>query len=337
VETEIRWDNEDMRNLFASTLVVAAAGILSAAAAAQQSSTQSPASTTSKPATTSAPKGAVNSQTAGAPKTGQGGAAGKKQGATPGAAPVLKTERDKRSYAIGLNIGMKVANELKAGGVDMDSVVLARGIRDSLTGAKHLMTDEEVKTALTALETELREKARAEYEATANANKKEGDDFLAANKSKEGIQTLPSGLQYKVLKAGTGPKPAATDKVSCNYKGSFLDGKEFDSSEKHGGKPVTFGVSEVIRAWTEALQLMPVGSKWQLFVPSDLAYGARGAGQEIGPNKALVFEVELVSIEPKAEAKPDAAKPDGKPEAAKPDNSKEAKPEKKPQTAPNSN
>jgi len=311
-----------MRKLFSSTLVFAAAGILSGSATiAQQTSTPAPA-TTSKPATSSAAKSAATGQNAGTAKTGQGAAAAKKPAAATGAATLLKTEKDKRSYAIGLNIGAKVANELKAGGVDMDSTILARGIRDSLTGAKHLMTDEEVKTSLTALETELREKARAEYEAMATANKKESDDFLAANKSKEGVQTLPSGLQYKVLKAGTGPKPAATDKVSCNYKGAFLDGKEFDSSERHGGKPVTFGVSDVIKGWTEALQLMPVGSKWQLFVPSDMAYGPRGAGQEIGPNKALIFEVELVSIEPKAEAKPEAAQPD----ASRP----EAKPETKP-------
>jgi len=318
-----------MKKLFSSTLVITAAGILSGATAtAQQSSTQSPAA--SKPATSSAPTSAASGQTAGAAKAGQGANAAKKPGATTGAATLLKTAKDKRSYAIGLNIGAKVANELKAGGVDMDSAVLARGIRDSLTGAKHLMTDEEVKSSLTALETELREKARAEYEARAAANKKQGDDFLTTNKSKEGVQTLPSGLQYKVLKAGTGPKPVGTDKVSCNYKGTFLDGKEFDSSEKHGGKPVTFGVSEVIKGWTEALQLMPVGSKWQLFVPSDLAYGARGAGQEIGPNTALIFEVELVSIEPKAEEKPDATKSDGKPDAAKPEAAK-------PETKPNSN
>jgi len=308
-----------MRKLFSSTLVFAAAGILSGSATiAQQTSTPAPA-TTSKPATSSAAKSAATGQNAGTAKTGQGATAAKKPAAAAGAATLLKTEKDKRSYAIGLNIGAKVANELKAGGVDMDSTILARGIRDSLTGAKHLMTDEEVKTSLTALETELREKARAEYEAMATANKKESDDFLAANKSKEGVQTLPSGLQYKVLKAGTGPKPAATDKVSCNYKGAFLDGKEFDSSERHGGKPVTFGVSDVIKGWTEALQLMPVGSKWQLFVPSDMAYGPRGAGQEIGPNKALIFEVELVSIEPKAEAKPEAAKPDASRPEAKPD------------------
>jgi FKBP-type peptidyl-prolyl cis-trans isomerase FklB len=313
-----------MSKLISSTLVFAAAGILAGSATiAQQASTPAPA-TAGKPATSAAAKSATG-QNAGTAKTGQGATAAKKPAATTGAAALLKTEKDKRSYAIGLNIGAKVVNELKAGGVDMDSAILARGIRDSLTGAKHLMTDEEVKTSLTTLETELREKARAEYEALASANKKESDDFLAANKGKEGVQTLPSGLQYKVLKAGTGPKPAATDKVSCNYKGAFLDGKEFDSSERHGGKPVSFGVSEVIKGWTEALQLMPVGSKWQLFVPSDMAYGPRGAGQEIGPNKALIFEVELVSIEPKAEAKPDAAKPDA------------AAPEAKPETKPNSN
>ena len=326
-----------MRKHFSSTLVVAATAILSGVAAnAQQSpaqgSTQAPAST-SKPAASATPKSSTAGQSTGAAKTGQGATA-KKPGAATGTATLLKTDKDKRSYAIGLNIGAKVASELKSGGVDMDSTILARGIRDSLTGGKHLMTDEEVKTALTALETELREKARVEYEAMASANKKEGDDFLATNKTKEGVQTLPSGLQYKVLAAGTGPKPAATDKVSCNYKGTFLNGKEFDSSEKHGGKPVTFGVSEVIKGWTEALLLMPVGSKWQLFVPSDLAYGARGAGQEIGPNTSLIFEVELVAIAPKTEdPQPDAAKPDAKP-ATKPEASK---PDAKPESKPNSN
>lgn len=309
-----------MRKLLPITLATAAAGIFCGGAGGAQ---QAPAPTTpsaSKPAT-AAPKSTAGAQAGGASKTGQAGTAAKKPG-TAATAPVLKTDKDKRSYAIGLNIGTKVASELKGGGVDMDPAVLARGIRDSLTGAKHLMTDDEVKATLTALETELRTKARADYEAMAAANKKEGDDFLAANKGKDGVQTLPSGLQYKVLKAGTGPKPAATDKVSCNYKGTFLDGKEFDSSEKHGGKPVTFGVSEVIKGWTEALEQMPVGSKWQLFVPSDMAYGPRGFGQEIGPNKALIFEVELVSIEPKAETQPDAAKPDA--------NKPEAKPEAKP-------
>ena len=133
-------------------------------------------------------------------------------------------------------------------------------------------------------------------------NKKEGDAFLAANKTKEGVVTLPSGLQYKVLVAETGPKPSATDSVVCNYKGTLLDNTEFDSSYKRG-QPATFPVSGVIKGWTEALQLMPVGSKWQLFIPPDLAYGERGQGP-IGPNATLVFEVELMSIQAKAAQTP---------------------------------
>jgi FKBP-type peptidyl-prolyl cis-trans isomerase FklB len=137
------------------------------------------------------------------------------------------------------------------------------------------------------------------------ANKAEGEAFLAANKTKDGVVTLPSGLQYKILTAGTGPKPAATDSVVCNYKGTLINGTEFDSSYK-GGKPVTFPVSGVIKGWTEALQLMPVGSKWQLWIPSGLAYGPRGAGADIGPDTTLIFEVELLSIQ----AKDDKAKDD---------------------------
>jgi FKBP-type peptidyl-prolyl cis-trans isomerase FklB len=133
-----------------------------------------------------------------------------------------------------------------------------------------------------------------------DANKKEGEAFLADNKSKEGVVALPSGLQYKVLKEGNGPKPTATDSVVCNYRGTLINGAEFDSSTKHGG-PATFPVNGVIKGWTEALQLMPVGSKWQLFVPSDLAYAERGAGGDIGPNATLIFEVELVSIQNKTD------------------------------------
>jgi FKBP-type peptidyl-prolyl cis-trans isomerase FklB len=127
------------------------------------------------------------------------------------------------------------------------------------------------------------------------ANKKDGDAFLAANKGKDGVVTLPSGLQYKILKQGNGPKPTANDTVECNYRGTLIDGKEFDASSKHGG-PASFPVGGVIKGWTEALQLMPVGSKWQLFVPADLAYGDRGAGADIGPDATLIFEVELLSI-----------------------------------------
>ena len=129
-------------------------------------------------------------------------------------------------------------------------------------------------------------------------NKKDGDAFLAANKTKPGVVTLPSGLQYKILTTGTGPKPTATDSVVCNYRGTLIDGTEFDSSYKRG-QPATFPVNGVIKGWTEALQLMPVGSKWQLFVPPDLAYGTRGAGNEIPPNSTLIFEVELQSIQAK--------------------------------------
>jgi len=132
------------------------------------------------------------------------------------------------------------------------------------------------------------------------SNKKEGEDFLAANKSKEGVVTLPSGLQYKVLKEGTGPKPSPADSVVCNYRGTLINGTEFDSSYKRG-QPATFPVNGVIKGWTEALQLMPVGSKWQLFIPPDLAYGQRGAGADIGPNATLIFEVELLSIQGKAQ------------------------------------
>jgi FKBP-type peptidyl-prolyl cis-trans isomerase FklB len=130
----------------------------------------------------------------------------------------------------------------------------------------------------------------------AEKNKKDGEAFLAANAGKEGVVKLPSGLQYKILTPGTGPKPSATDSVVCNYRGTLIDGTEFDSSYKRG-QPATFGVGRVIKGWTEALQLMPVGSKWQLFVPAQLAYGDRGAGADIGPNATLIFEVELLSIE----------------------------------------
>jgi FKBP-type peptidyl-prolyl cis-trans isomerase FklB len=149
------------------------------------------------------------------------------------------------------------------------------------------------------------EPEHAEHQATAEqgpqaaeANKKEGEAFLAANKTKEGVITLPSGLQYKILKEGNGPKPTAADTVVCNYRGTFLNGTEFDSSYKRG-QPLTFPLRGVIRGWTEALQLMPAGSKWQLFIPSDLAYGPRGAGGVIGPSATLVFEVELISIKGK--------------------------------------
>jgi len=212
---------------------------------------------------------------------------------------VLKTDKDKISYAVGMNIGKSMSKN----SLDVDPNILIRGIKDALAGGKTLMTDDEVKAVMTAFQTDMRKKQEEKMQETAATNQKQGDAFLDANKAKEGVVTLPSGLQYKVLTEGKGPKPAAQDTVECNYKGTLIDGTEFDSTAKHGGKPATFPVSGVIKGWTEALQLMPVGSKWQLFIPSDLAYGARGAGGVIGPGSTLIFEVELVSIQPKAAAK----------------------------------
>jgi len=211
------------------------------------------------------------------------------------AGPVLKTQKEKTSYAIGMNIG----NGLRRDGVDVDPNVLLRGMKDALSGGKPLLTDEEAKAAMIALQNDLRQKHQAMMQQVGDANKKQGDAFLAANKTKQGVVTLSSGLQYKILKRGTGPKPSATDTVVCNYRGTLLDNTEFDSSYKRG-QPTTFEVDRVIKGWTEALQLMPVGSKWQLFIPPDLAYGQRGAGTQIGPNATLLFEVELLSIQPKS-------------------------------------
>jgi FKBP-type peptidyl-prolyl cis-trans isomerase FklB len=163
---------------------------------------------------------------------------------------------------------------------------------------KTVMTDMEAHNTLMQAQQEAKKKIDETRQASMEPNKKAGDAFLAANKTKEGVVTLPSGLQYKILKEGTGPKPTPADSVVCNYRGTLIDGKEFDSSYKRG-QPATFPVGQVIKGWTEALQLMPVGSKWQLFVPADLAYGDRGAGADIGPGSTLIFEVELISIKGK--------------------------------------
>lgn len=240
------------------------------------------------------------------PKAAASAAGQKKPGATAGAAaaksaaPALTTQKQKSSYAIGLNIGRGLHRD----GVDIDPALLARGLRDALGNAKPLLTDDEVKATLTTLQNDMRKKQELLIAALGEANKKEGEVFLADNKTKEGVVVLPSGLEYKILKQGDGPKPTATDSVVCNYRGTLLNGTEFDSSYKRG-QPATFPVTGVIKGWTEALQLMPVGSKWQLFLPSDLAYGPGGAqpGSGIGPNATLIFEVELLSIQPKEAGK----------------------------------
>ncbi len=218
--------------------------------------------------------------------------------AKPGPASPLATEKDKASYAIGMNIGTNLRDSLTKQSVDVDYKILLQGIQDSVSGGKTLMTEDEARAALTQLQAEVRAKQEEKQKELSATNRKEGEAFLAANKIKEGVVTLPSGLQYKILTPGAGPKPTAADTVSCNYRGTLINGKEFDSNAK-AGKPVTFPVGGVIKGWTEALQLMPVGSKWQLWIPADLAYGDQQRGPDITPGSTLVFEVELVSIEPK--------------------------------------
>jgi len=204
-----------------------------------------------------------------------------------GSTPALKTQKEKFSYSVGLDIGRNMVQRAE----DIDADVLVRGIRDALSGATPLLTDQQIEETMKQYQAEMMEKQGV----AAERNKKTGEAFLAENKKKEGVVTLPSGLQYKILKAGSGPKPTAGQSVECNYRGTLIDGKEFDSSYKRG-QTITFPLTNVIKGWSEALQLMPVGSKWQLFVPSDLAYGDRGAGNDIEPGATLIFEVELVSI-----------------------------------------
>lgn len=202
----------------------------------------------------------------------------------------LKTQKEKLSYIIGMDMGKNLKNQL----VDIDPNILARGLRDALSGSKSVLTEQEVRDTMSAFQKEM----VAKQQAIGEKNKKEGETFLAENKKKKGVTALPSGLQYKVVKAGTGKKPKPTDTVTVHYQGTLIDGTEFDSSYRRG-QPATFPVNGVIPGWTEALGLMQEGAKWQLFIPPNLAYGERGTGSQIGPNATLIFEVELVSIQEK--------------------------------------
>ena len=248
-------------------------------------------------------KAAAPAATAKKPTTSK---SGQTAGQTP-AALTLATPKDKLSYSIGMNIG----KSLKRDNVDVDPAIVLRGLRDVLGGGNLLMNDQEAQSILTNLQTDLRKKQEQEMQQVGETNKKEGDAFLTANKIKDGVVALPSGLQYKILQEGTGPKPTAADTVTVNYRGTLINGTEFDSSYKRG-QPASFPVGGIIKGWTEALLLMPVGSKWQLFIPADLAYGPRQASPAIGPNSTLVFEVELLSIQPKA-ATPPTAQPAANP------------------------
>jgi FKBP-type peptidyl-prolyl cis-trans isomerase FklB len=209
--------------------------------------------------------------------------------------PSVKDQKDKVSYSIGMEIG----RNLKKQSFDLNPDLLLKGFKDAFAGEKPLMTDQEMIEVLTAFQKEVIAKQQEMAKKLGDKNKQEGETFLAENKKKEGVTTLPSGLQYKVIKAGSGKKPKATDMVTVNYRGTLLDGTEFDSSYRRG-QPASFPVNGVIPGWTEALQLMEEGAKWQVFIPSNLAYGERSAGPQIGPNATLTFEIELISIqEPK--------------------------------------
>ncbi len=188
--------------------------------------------------------------------------------------PALTTEKDKVSYIIGTDI----AKNLKKQGIDIDPELLFKGLKDAFTDQKLLLSDEEIQQVMTSFQQEMMAKQSKKTGELAEKNQKEGDAFLAANKKKDSVVTLPSGLQYKVIVEGKGKMPALNDTVTTNYRGTLIDGTEFDNSYKRG-EPASFPVSGVIPGWTEALQHMKVGSKWQLFVPSNLAYGERGAGQ----------------------------------------------------------
>jgi FKBP-type peptidyl-prolyl cis-trans isomerase FklB len=202
-----------------------------------------------------------------------------------------KTKKEKISYSIGVNIG----KNMKTQGMDLDQGLLTQGIKDGLNSSKTAMSEKDIEATMTTFQQEMMGKMQTKQKVVGEKNAKEGEAFLAANKIKEGVVTLPSGLQYKILKSGDGSKPTKDQTVKCHYRGTLIDGTEFDSSYKRG-EPTEFPVGQVIKGWTEALQLMPVGSKWQLFIPSDLAYGPTGAGQMIGPNATLIFDIELISI-----------------------------------------
>ena len=293
-----------MRNQFRAAICVLAASVLSLGSGmAQQtpSTTTKPATTTKPPTTTSKPKTASSSATQQPLK--------------------LTTQKEKLSYAIGMNIGQS----MKKDALDIDPAILTRALKDALSGSKPQMTEEEAKAVITTFRNEMIAKKQAEEKKISDANKQAGEQFLATNKTREGVVTQPSGLQYKIIKQGDGPKPTATDTVETNYRGTLINGTEFDSSYKRG-EPATFPVNQVIKGWTEALQLMPVGSKWQLFIPADLAYGPRSPSPEIGPNSALIFDIELLSIKKKEE-------PKDKPQAQAPD-TPQTQPEKDKQQSP---
>jgi len=208
--------------------------------------------------------------------------------------PALETEKVRINYSVGYQIG----GDFKRQGVEIDPKMLVRGIEDALSDEEPLMTPEEMRTTLVDLKKKITTYQQEQQKAAAEKNLAEGQAFLAENGKKEGVTTLPSGLQYMVIREGTGISPQPTDTVTVHYRGTLLDGTEFDSSYSRN-QPATFRADRVIAGWKEALQLMKPGAKYELFIPADLAYGVRGSGSKIGPNSTLIFEVEMLSVQPK--------------------------------------
>ncbi len=203
----------------------------------------------------------------------------------------LKTDTDKLSYSIGSDLG----RNFKRQGIDINPSMMAKGIQDGMSGGPLLLTDEQMKDVLNKFQKEIMAKRSAEFNKKAEENKAKGEAFLNQNKGKQGVVTLPDGLQYKIIKAGTGVKPTKDDTVTVEYTGRLINGEVFDSTEK-AGKPATFKLSQVIPGWIEALQLMPAGSTWEVYVPANLAYGERSIGGPIGPNETLIFNIHLISV-----------------------------------------
>ncbi len=203
----------------------------------------------------------------------------------------LKTTQDSVSYTIGIDIGKNLKNQM----IDVNPDAVAQAIKDINSDAKPMLSEQQSKSVMMAFQTQMMAKHEEKMKEASGKNKKDGETFLAENKKKDGVVTLPSGLQYKILIAGKGRKPKATDKVSLNYRGSLIDGTEFDNSYKRG-QPVEFQVGGVIKGLSEVLQLMPVGSTWQVFIPSELGYGEQAVSAQITPNATLIFEIELLGI-----------------------------------------
>lgn len=203
----------------------------------------------------------------------------------------LNTDMDKVSYSIGVDLG----KNFKRQAIAVNTTALAKGIEDALTGSQLLLSEDQMKTSLGQFQKDLMEKRNAEFTKKSDENKAKGDAFLKENKEKPGVVTLPSGLQYKILEEGQGAKPAKEDTVTVEYTGHLIDGQVFDSTDKTG-KPATFKVSQVIPGWTEILQLMPSGSTWEVYIPSNLAYGPRNMGNLIGPNETLIFKIHLITV-----------------------------------------